>query len=160
MNHTRNIIVDSLILVAFSSLLGGLSLLVSKSFSGDPNPALDLVTVMKKAEAKEVNASSEQEEKEARVKGMKEFEQTLKEGEELAAAEGKAFVNMTDPHGRTPVMWVCYANYNNIETTLKLEATPASGRPPRGNRPKGQGRVDRAALGFLERAGPPVRHAD
>ncbi len=32
-------------------------------------------------------------------------------------------------------MWVCYANYNNIETTLKLEATPgplsgpASGRP-------------------------------
>ena len=35
--HTRNIIVDSLILVAFSSLLGGLSLLVSKSFSGDPN---------------------------------------------------------------------------------------------------------------------------
>ena len=38
--HTRNIIVDSLILVAFSSLLGGLSLLVSKSFSGDPNPAL------------------------------------------------------------------------------------------------------------------------
>ena len=123
--HTRNIIVDSLILVAFSSLLGGLSLLVSKSFSGDPNPALDLITVMKKAEAKEVNASSEQEEKEARVKGMKEFEQTLKEGEELAAAEGKAFVNMTDPHGRTPVMWVCYANYNNIETTLKLEATRA-----------------------------------
>ena len=44
--HTRNIIVDSLILVAFSSLLGGLSLLVSKSFSGDPNPALDLITVM------------------------------------------------------------------------------------------------------------------
>ena len=42
--HTRNIIVDSLILVAFSSLLGGLSLLVSKSFSGDPNPALDLIT--------------------------------------------------------------------------------------------------------------------
>ena len=123
--HTRNIIVDSLILVAFSSLLGGLSLLVSKSFSGAPNPALDLITVMKKAEAKEVNASSEQEEKEARVKGMKEFEQTLKEGEELAAAEGKAFVNMTDPHGRTPVMWVCYANYNNIETTLKLEATRA-----------------------------------
>ena len=123
--HTRNIIVDSLILVAFSSLLGGLSLLVSKSFSGDPNPALDLITVMKKAEAKEVNASSEQEEKEARVKGMKEFEQTLKEGEELAAAEGKAFVNMTDPHGRTPGMWVCYANYNNIETTLKLEATRA-----------------------------------
>ena len=71
--HTRNIIVDSLILVAFSSLLGGLSLLVSKSFSGDPNPALDLITVMKKAEAKEVNASSEQEEKEARVKGMKEI---------------------------------------------------------------------------------------
>lgn len=32
---------------------------------------------------------------------------------------------MTDPHGRTPVMWVCYANYNNIETTLKLEAKRA-----------------------------------
>lgn len=103
--HTRNIIVDSLILVAFSSLLGGLSLLVSKSFSGDPNPALDLITVMKKAEAKEVNASSEQEEKEARVKGMKEFEQTLKEGEELAAAEGKAFVNMTD---RSPWQNSCH----------------------------------------------------
>ena len=50
--HTRNIIVDSLILVAFSSLLGGLSLLVSKSFSGDPNPALDLITVMKKRRPK------------------------------------------------------------------------------------------------------------
>ena len=50
--HTRNIIVDSLILVAFSSILGGISLVVSKSFSGDPNPALDLITVMKKAEAK------------------------------------------------------------------------------------------------------------
>ena len=37
----------------------------------------------------------------------------------------QAFVNMTDPHGRTPVMWVCYANYNNIETTLKLEAKRA-----------------------------------
>ena len=123
--HTRNIIVDSLILVAFSSILGGISLVVSKSFSGDPNPALDLITVMKKAEAKEVNASSEQEEQEARVKGMKEFDQTLEEGEQLAAKEGKAFVNMTDPHGRTPVMWVCYANYNNIETTLKLEAKRA-----------------------------------
>lgn len=72
-----------------------------------------------------MNASSEQEEQEARTRGMKEFEQTLKEGEELAAAEGKAFVNMTDPHGRTPVMWVCYANYNNIETTLKLEVKRA-----------------------------------
>lgn len=123
--HTRNIIVDSLILVSFSSILGGLSLVISKSFSGDPNPALDLITVIKKAEAKEVNASSEQEEQEARTRGMKEFEQTLKKGEELAAAEGKAFVNMTDPHGRTPVMWVCYANYNNIETTLKLEAKRA-----------------------------------
>lgn len=123
--HTRNIMVDSLILMTFSSILGGLSLVVSKSFSGDPNPALDLVTVMKKAEAKEVNASTEQEEQEARVRGMKEFEQTLKDGEQLAAAEGKAFVNMTDPHGRTPVMWVCYANYNNIETTLKLETRRA-----------------------------------
>ena len=85
--HTRNIIVDSLILVAFSSILGGISLVVSKSFSGDPNPALDLITVMKKAEAKEVNASSEQEEQEARVKGMKEFDQTLEEGEQLAAKE-------------------------------------------------------------------------
>ena len=65
--HTRNIIVDSLILVAFSSILGGISLVVSKSFSGDPNPALDLITVMKKAEAKEVNASSEQEEQEAMI---------------------------------------------------------------------------------------------
>lgn len=46
--HTRNIIVDSIILVAFSSILGGLSLVVSKSFSGDPNPALDLITVMKR----------------------------------------------------------------------------------------------------------------
>lgn len=46
--HTRNIIVDSLILVAFSSILGGISLVVSKSFSGDPNPALDLITVMKR----------------------------------------------------------------------------------------------------------------
>lgn len=34
--HTRNIIVDSLILVAFSSILGGLSLLVSKSFPETP----------------------------------------------------------------------------------------------------------------------------
>ena len=124
--HTRNIIVDSLILVAFSSILGGISLVVSKSFSGDPNPALDLITVMKKAEAKEVNASSEQEEQEARVKGMKEFDQTLEEGEQLACA---------------------------------LPGTPA-GRPPRGNRPEGQGRMDRSALGFLERAGPLVRHAD
>lgn len=123
--HTRNILVDSLILVAFSSILGGLSLVISKSFSGDPNPALDLVTVMKKAEAKEVNASTEQEEQEARTRGMKEFNQTLEDGEKLAAAEGKTFVNMTDPHGRTPVMWVCYANYNNIETTLKLETRRA-----------------------------------
>ena len=82
---------DSLILVAFSSILGGISLVVSKSFSGDPNTALDLLTVMKKAEAKEVNASSEQAEQEARVKGMKEFDQTLEEGEQLAAKEGKAF---------------------------------------------------------------------
>lgn len=78
--HTRNIIVDSLILVAFSSILGGISLVVSKSFSGDPNPALDLITVMKKAEAKEVNASSEQEEQEARVKGMKELTKLWKKG--------------------------------------------------------------------------------
>lgn len=123
--HTRDIIVDSLILVAFSSILGGLSLVVSKSLSGDPNPALDLITVMKKAEAKEVNASSEQEEQEARTTGMKEFQRTLDEGEQLAEEEGKAFVNMTDPHGRTPVMWVCYVNNNNIETTLKLEAKRA-----------------------------------
>lgn len=123
--HTRNILVDSLILVAFSSILGGLSLVVSKSFSGEDNPALDLITVMKKAEAKEVNASTEKEEREAREKGMQEFEQNLEKGEELAGKQGKAFVNMTDPHGRTPVMWVCYANYNNIETTLKLEAKRA-----------------------------------
>lgn len=123
--HTRNIIVDSLILVAFSSVLGGLSLVISKSFSGDPNPALDLITVMKKAEAKEVNASSEQDEQKARVEGMKEFNQTLEEGQQLAKEEGKVFVNMTDPHGRTPVMWMCYANNNNIETTLKLEAKRA-----------------------------------
>lgn len=32
--HTRNIILDTLVLVAFSSVLGGLSLLISKSFSG------------------------------------------------------------------------------------------------------------------------------
>lgn len=123
--HTRNIIVDSLILVAFSSILGGISLVVSKSFSGDPNPALDLITVMKKAESKEVNASSEEEEKEAKDKGMKEFEQALGKGEALALKKGKAFVNITDPHGRTPIMWICYANYNNIETTLKLETKRA-----------------------------------
>ena len=40
--HTRDIILDSLVLVAFSSILGGLSLLISKSFSGEDNPALDL----------------------------------------------------------------------------------------------------------------------
>lgn len=57
--HTRDIILDSLVLVAFSSILGGLSLLISKSFSGEDNPALDLITVMKKAESKEVNASTE-----------------------------------------------------------------------------------------------------
>ena len=123
--HTRNIILDTLVLVAFSSVLGGLSLLISKSFSGEDNPALDLITVMKKAEAKEVNASTEKEEREAREKGMQEFEQNLEKGEKLAEKQGKAFVNMTDPHGRTPVMWVCYANYNNIETTLKLEAKRA-----------------------------------
>ena len=33
--HTRDIILDSLVLVAFSSILGGLSLLISKSFSGE-----------------------------------------------------------------------------------------------------------------------------
>lgn len=123
--HTRNIILDALVLVAFSSILGGLSLLISKSFSGEDNPALDLITVMKKAEAKEVNASTEKEEREAREKGMQEFEQNLEKGEKLAEKQGKAFVNMTDPHGRTPVMWVCYANYNNIETTLKLEVKRA-----------------------------------
>lgn len=123
--HTRNIILDALVLVAFSSVLGGLSLLISKSFSGEDNPALDLITVMKKAEAKEVNASTEKEEREAREKGMQEFEQNLEKGEKLAEKQGKAFVNMTDPHGRTPVMWVCYANYNNIETTLKLEVKRA-----------------------------------
>ena len=123
--HTRDIILDSLVLVAFSSILGGLSLLISKSFSGEDNPALDLITVMKKAESKEVNASTEKEEREAREKGMQEFEQNLEKGEELAKKQGKAFVNMTDQHGRTPVMWVCYANYNNIETTLKLEAKRA-----------------------------------
>lgn len=123
--HTRNIILDTLILVAFSSILGALSLLVSKSFSGEDNPALNLITVMKKAEAKEVNASTEKEEREARENGMREFEKNLEDGEKLASKQGKAFVNMTDPHGRTPVMWVCYANYNNIETTLKLEAKRA-----------------------------------
>lgn len=123
--HTRNIILDTLVLVAFSSILGALSLLISKYFSEDDNPALNLVTVMKKAEAREVNASSEQEEREARETGMREFERNLEKGEQLAAKEGKAFVNMTDPHGRTPVMWVCYANYNNIETTLKLETKRA-----------------------------------
>ena len=46
--HTRDIILDSLVLVAFSSILGGLSLLISKSFSGEDNPALDLITVMKR----------------------------------------------------------------------------------------------------------------
>ena len=99
--HTRNIILDTLVLVAFSSVLGGLSLLISKSFSGEDNPALDLITVMKKAEAKEVNASTEKEEREAREKGMQEFEQNLEKGEKLAEKQGKAFVNMTDPHGRT-----------------------------------------------------------
>ena len=39
--HTRNIILDTLVLVAFSSVLGGLSLLISKSFSGEDNPALN-----------------------------------------------------------------------------------------------------------------------
>lgn len=121
---------------------------------------------MKKAEAKEVNASTEKEEREAREKGMQEFEQNLEKGEKLAEKQGKAFVNMTDPHGRTPVMWVCYANYNNIETTLKLEAKrgPLSGKafagsPPE-DRPEGQGWMDRTALGLLERAGPTVRNAD
>lgn len=123
--HTRNILLDTLILVAFSSILGGFSLMISKSFSGEDNPALNLITVMKKAEAKEMNASTEKNEREAREKGMQEFEESLKEGEELAAGQGKAFVNLTDPHGRTPVMWVCYANYNNIETTLKLEINRA-----------------------------------
>ena len=45
-------------------------------------------------------------EKEARVKGMKEFEQTLKEGEELAAAEGKAFVNIAASGSRS-WSWPC-----------------------------------------------------
>ena len=97
--HTRDIILDSLVLVAFSSILGGLSLLISKSFSGEDNPALDLITVMKKAESKEVNASTEKEEREAREKGMQEFEQNLEKGEELAKKQGKAFFS-TGPERR------------------------------------------------------------
>lgn len=119
--HTRNILLDTLVLAAFSCFLGVLSLLISKYFSAEDNPALNLITVMKKAEAKEVNASSEKAEREAREEGMQEFEQNLKKGEDLATQQGKAFVNMADTHGRTPVMWVCYVNNNNIETTLKLE---------------------------------------
>ncbi len=62
-------------------------------------------------------------------------------------------------------MWVCYANYNNIETTLKLEATRAPiwtgfWKTPAWKSTERTRTVDRAALGFLERAGPPVRHAD
>lgn len=63
-------------------------------------------------------------------------------------------------------MWVCYANYNNIETTLKLEATRAPYLDRLLEDPRVE--IDRkdkdgwTALhwGFLERAGPPVRHAD
>lgn len=80
---------DTLVLVAFSSVLGGLSLLISKSFSGEDNPALDLITVMKKAEAKEVNASTEKEEREAREKGMQEFEQNLEKGKSWLKNRGK-----------------------------------------------------------------------
>ena len=122
--HTRNIIVDSLILVAFSPS-SAVSACWSPNLSPRSQPGPDLITVMKKAEAKEVNASSEQEEKEARVKGMKESEQNPEGRGRTGCGRRKGFVNMTDPHGRTPVMWVCYANYNNIETTLKLEATRA-----------------------------------
>ncbi len=60
-----------LILVAFSPS-SAVSACWSPNLSPRSQPGPDLITVMKKAEAKEVNASSEQEEKEARVKGMKE----------------------------------------------------------------------------------------
>ena len=100
--HTRDIILDSLVLVAFSSILGGLSLLISKSFSGEDNPALDLITVMKKAESKEVNASTEKEEREAREKGMQEFEQNLEKGEELAKKTRESLCQHDGPARQNP----------------------------------------------------------
>jgi len=63
------------------------------------------------------NSSMKEQERE---EFLQEFEQNLEKGEKLAEKQGKAFVNMTDPHGRTPVMWVCYANYNNLGGRLGL----------------------------------------
>lgn len=87
--HTRDIILDSLVLVAFSSILGGLSLLISKSFSGEDNPALDLITVMKKAESKEVNASTEKEEREARERACRNLNRIWKKGKNWLKNKGK-----------------------------------------------------------------------
>ncbi len=119
--HTRNIIKDTLVLVACSAVLGGLSLLISMGCQPKANPALELVTVINKAGNEEVNASTYEEAQKARTNGMRDFEKTLKKGLDAAKKDGSVFVNQKDAHGRTPIMWVCYANNNNIETTRLLE---------------------------------------
>ncbi len=120
--HTHNIIQDTLVLVACSAVLGGLSYMITKFFTPEENPALQLITAMKKAEADEVNATTIANVKSARRKGMKDFKKILGDGLKAAKEENQVFVNMVDDHGRTPIMWACYANYNNIESTLRLEA--------------------------------------
>ncbi len=120
--HTRNIIKDTLVLVAGSAVLGGLSLLISKGCQPEPNPALELVTVVNKAVNEEINADADNSADKVREQGMEEFAKTLDKGLKKAKETNSVFVNKVDAHVRTPIMWICYANYNNIETTMRLGA--------------------------------------
>lgn len=83
---------------------------------------MNVLTVMKKTEAKELNADSSESLEKARTKGKEDFEKELNESIKKANDNGKIFANLTDNTGRTPVMWICYGNYNNIDTTLNTEA--------------------------------------
>ncbi|MDO4410656.1 MAG: ankyrin repeat domain-containing protein [Akkermansia sp.] len=118
--HTRNIISDTIVLIACSSVLGALSYIVTKTFSADDNPALHLITVMKKAESRELGAETLADAEMARKDGMKNFEIEIQNAQGKILS-GEAFVNAVDSLGRTPIMWVCYANNNNLETTKNLE---------------------------------------
>lgn len=94
----KNIFKDSLILIGLSLILAAVSLVVTKLFKVEDNPAADLVTSIKKDDSIA-------------------FEKALNSG----LKEDGNFINLVDFKKRTPLMWAAYANNNNIETTERLQ---------------------------------------
>lgn len=94
----KNIFKDSLILIGLSLILAAVSLVVTKFFKVEDNPAADLVSAIKKDDSIA-------------------FEEALKAG---LQKDGN-FINLVDFKKRTPLMWAAYANNNNIETTERLQ---------------------------------------